>query len=154
QWYLQQHNISSVPFRGGFKSSKKDWMKQLFKDHAQVIIATEAGGEGINLQFCNIMINYDLQWNQMRLEQRIGRVHRYEEKKHVEIDNFAIKDKVQEHVMHLLYVKINLFEQDIGQLDVILAELEINNHESEIFCLFYNSTTHDLAKIKLETLAW
>ena len=53
---LQQHGISSVPFRGGFKRGKKDWMKELFQNHAQVLIATEAGGEGINLQFCSHMI--------------------------------------------------------------------------------------------------
>lgn len=51
---LQQHGISSVPFRGGFKRGKKDWMKELFQNHAQVLIATEAGGEGINLQFVAI----------------------------------------------------------------------------------------------------
>ena len=68
---LQQHGISSVPFRGGFKRGKKDWMKELFQNRAQVLIATEAGGEGINLQFCSHMINYDLPWNPMRLEQRM-----------------------------------------------------------------------------------
>ncbi|MGR5962973.1 helicase-related protein [Bacillus paranthracis] len=80
QWFLQQHGISSVPFRGGFKRGKKDWMKELFQNHAQVLIATEAGGEGINLQFCSHMINYDLPWNPMRLEQRIGRIHRLGQK--------------------------------------------------------------------------
>src|SRR5699024_11913877 len=77
QCYLHQHGIVSVPCRGGFKKGKKDWMRQLFKNHVQVLIATEAGGEGINLQFCNHLINYDLPWNPMRLEQRIGRIHRY-----------------------------------------------------------------------------
>src|SRR5699024_8743350 len=119
QCYLQQHNISSVPLRCGFKSSKTDWKKQLFKDHAQGLIAREAGGEGINLQFCNIMINYDLPWNPMRLEQRIGRIHRYGQENDVHIYNFAIKETVEEHVMTLLYEKINLFEQVIGQLDDI-----------------------------------
>src|SRR5699024_8460545 len=77
QWYLKQHGITSVPFRGGFKRGKKDWMKQLFQNNVQVLIATEAGGEGINLQFCNHLINYDLPWNPMRVEQRIGRIDRY-----------------------------------------------------------------------------
>lgn len=153
QWYLKQHQISSVPFRGGFKSSKKDWMKQLFENHAQVLIATEAGGEGINLQFCNIMINYDLPWNPMRLEQRIGRIHRYGQERDVYIYNFAIKETVEEHIMSLLYEKINLFEHVIGQLDDILAELEINNLESELYSIFSNSTTHGEAKIKLENLS-
>lgn len=55
-------------------------MKELFQNHAQVLIATEAGGEGINLQFCSHTINYDLPWNPMRLEQRIGRIHRLGQK--------------------------------------------------------------------------
>lgn len=153
QWYLQQHKISSVPFRGGFKSGKKDWMKQLFKNHAQVLIATEAGGEGINLQFCNIMINYDLPWNPMRLEQRIGRIHRYGQKKDVYIYNFSIKKTVEEHIMSLLYEKIDLFQLVIGQLDDILAELNINDLESEIYSIYTNSSSHGEAKIKLNNLS-
>ena len=99
QWYFQQNGISSVPFRGGFKRGKKDWMRELFKNQAQVLIATEAGGEGINLQFCNHVINFDLPWNPMRLEQRIGRVHRLGQEKDVHIYNFAIKDTIEEHIL-------------------------------------------------------
>ncbi len=105
QWFLKQHGISSVPFRGGFKRGKKDWMKQLFQQHAQVLIATEAGGEGINLQFCSHMINFDLPWNPMRLEQRIGRIHRLGQTDDVHIHNFAVKGTIEEHIMKLLYEK-------------------------------------------------
>lgn len=153
QWYLHQHGISSVPFRGGFKAGKKDWMKQLFKEQAQVLIATEAGGEGINLQFCNHLINYDLPWNPMRLEQRIGRIHRYGQEKNVNIYNFAIYETIEEHIMNLLYEKINLFEQVIGQLDDILAELQITDIESEIFSIFSESTSQGEARIKLNNLS-
>ncbi|MBY7143387.1 DEAD/DEAH box helicase [Virgibacillus sp. NKC19-3] len=153
QWYLQQEGISSVPFRGGFKKGKKDWMRQLFRDHAQVLIATEAGGEGINLQFCNHMINYDLPWNPMRLEQRIGRIHRYGQEKDVHVYNFAIKDTIEEHIMNLLYEKINLFEQVIGHLDDILAELDITDMETEIENIYATSTSTGEAKIKLDNLS-
>ncbi|GAB3791377.1 DEAD/DEAH box helicase [Virgibacillus kimchii] len=153
QWYLQQHGISSVPFRGGFKKGKKDWMRQLFQNHAQVLIATEAGGEGINLQFCSHMINYDLPWNPMRLEQRIGRIHRYGQKNDVHIYNFAIKDTVEEHIMSLLYEKIQLFEQVIGQLDDILAELDIENMEKEVRTIFNDSASVGEARIKLDNLS-
>ncbi|PAV29081.1 ATP-dependent helicase [Virgibacillus profundi] len=153
QWYLQQHGISSVPFRGGFKRGKKDWMKQLFENHAQVLIATEAGGEGINLQFCSYMINYDLPWNPMRLEQRIGRIHRYGQEKDVHIYNLAIRNTIEEHIMKLLYEKINLFEQVIGHLDDILAELNIPDIESEIKNIFNESSSTGEAKIKLNNLS-
>src|SRR5699024_2637575 len=95
QWYLQEHGISSVPFRGGFKSGKKDWMRQLFRDHAQVLIATEAGGEGIKLQFCNHLINYDLPWNPMRLEQRIGGINRYGKERNVHIYIFDRRQTIE-----------------------------------------------------------
>ena len=153
QWYLQQHGISSIPFRGGFKSGKKDWMRQLFKDHNQVLIATEAGGEGINLQFCSHLINYDLPWNPMRLEQRIGRIHRYGQKNDVQIYNFAIHQTIDEHIMTLLYEKIHLFEQVIGQLDDILAELDITDIEAEIESIFTTSTSRGEVDIKLNNLS-
>lgn len=153
QWFLKQYGISSVPFRGGFKAGKKDWMRQLFENHAQVLIATEAGGEGINLQFCNHLINYDLPWNPMRLEQRIGRIHRFGQKKDVYIYNMAIKETVEEHIMTLLYEKINLFEQVIGNLDAILAELHIEDLESEIQHIYSDSSSSGEAKIKLDNLS-
>ncbi|HLR41582.1 MAG TPA: SNF2-related protein [Virgibacillus sp.] len=153
QWYLHQHGIVSVPFRGGFKKGKKDWMRQLFKNHVQVLIATEAGGEGINLQFCNHLINYDLPWNPMRLEQRIGRIHRYGQEKDVQIYNFAVRETIEAHIMTLLYEKINLFEQVIGQLDDILAELNISDMESEIQNIFTESTSAGEAEIKLNNLS-
>ncbi|RDW21939.1 DEAD/DEAH box helicase [Oceanobacillus chungangensis] len=153
QWYLQQHGITSVPFRGGFKRGKKDWMRQLFQNHAQVLIATEAGGEGINLQFCHHLINYDLPWNPMRLEQRIGRIHRYGQNQDVMIYNFAIKNTIEEHIMTLLYEKINLFEQVIGNLDAILSELNLSNLEKEITKIYDGSTSSGEAKIKLDNLS-
>ncbi|MFD2759396.1 DEAD/DEAH box helicase [Lentibacillus juripiscarius] len=153
QWYLKENGITSVPYRGGFNKGKKDWMKQLFENHAQVLIATEAGGEGINLQFCNHLINYDLPWNPMRLEQRIGRIHRYGQERDVHIYNLAIRGTVEEHIMTLLYEKINLFEQVIGNLDSILAELDINDIESEIQTIFSESASAGEAKIKLENLS-
>ena len=132
QWYLQQNGISSVPFRGGFKRGKKDWMKELFQKQTQVLIATEAGGEGINLQFCNHLINFDLPWNPMRLEQRIGRVHRLGQEKDVMIYNFATRNTVEEHILKLLYEKIHLFEKVVGELDDILTKLDITNIEEYI----------------------
>lgn len=153
QWFLQQHDIRSVPFRGGFKRGKKDWMKQLFENHAQVLIATEAGGEGINLQFCKNLINYDLPWNPMRLEQRIGRIHRYGQKSDVHIYNLSIRDTFEEQIIKVLYEKIKLFERVIGELDDILSALDIPDIEQEIQTIFTQSTSPGEAKIKLENLS-
>ena len=121
QWYLSKKGISSVLFNGKFKRSKRDWMQQLFRDKAQVLIATESGGEGINLQFCHHVINYDLPWNPMKLEQRIGRVHRLGQEHDVHIYNLAIQDTIEQHILDLLYEKIDVFEKVVGELDDILA---------------------------------
>lgn len=153
QWFLKQHGITSVPFRGGFKRGKKDWMRDLFKNRAQVLIATEAGGEGINLQFCNHMINYDLPWNPMRLEQRIGRIHRLGQKRDVFIYNMATKNTVEEHILKLLYEKIHLFERVIGELDDILTRLDIRNFDEHLEDIIFQSSSEGEMKIKMENLA-
>ncbi|MGE8204494.1 DEAD/DEAH box helicase [Heyndrickxia sp. NPDC080065] len=152
QWFLKQHGITSVPFRGGFKRGKKDWMRELFQKHAQVLIATEAGGEGINLQFCHHMINFDLPWNPMRLEQRIGRVHRLGQQEDVHIYNFATKNTVEDHILKLLYEKIHLFERVIGELDDILTRLEFGKLEDHLLDIFQNSRSEGEMKIKMENL--
>jgi SNF2 family DNA or RNA helicase len=152
QWFLKQHGITSVPFRGGFKRGKKDWMRELFQKQAQVLIATEAGGEGINLQFCHHIINFDLPWNPMRLEQRIGRIHRLGQEKDVMIYNFAIKDTVEEHILKLLYEKIHLFEKVIGELDDILTKLEFGNIEDHLIDIFSESSSEGEMRIKMENL--
>ena len=152
QWFLKQHGITSVPFRGGFKRGKKDWMRELFQKNVQVLIATEAGGEGINLQFCSHIINFDLPWNPMRLEQRIGRIHRLGQEKDVKIYNFATKDTVEEHVLKLLYEKINLFEKVIGELDDILTKLEFGNIEDHLTDIFGKSSSEGEVRIKMENL--
>ncbi|MGN7390405.1 DEAD/DEAH box helicase [Bacillus safensis] len=147
QWFLQQNGISSVPFRGGFKRGKKDWMKDLFRERAQVLIATEAGGEGINLQFCNQIINYDLPWNPMRLEQRIGRIHRLGQERDVHIYNMATSGTVEEHILKLLYEKIQLFENVIGDLDDILTRVDIKDVETELHqILFQHEPGGDMKK--------
>jgi SNF2 family DNA or RNA helicase len=152
QWFLKQHGITSVPFRGGFKRGKKDWMRELFQKNMQVLIATEAGGEGINLQFCNHIINFDLPWNPMRLEQRIGRIHRLGQEKDVMIYNFAIKNTVEEHILKLLYEKINLFEHVIGELDDILTKLEFGSIEDHLIDIFGHSISEGEMRIKMENL--
>jgi SNF2 family DNA or RNA helicase len=122
--FFRAHNMIAVPYRGGMNRGKKDWMMDLFRGRAQVLIATEAGGEGINLQFCHHMINFDLPWNPMRVEQRIGRVHRLGQTEDVKIYNLCTQGTIEEHIVGLLHEKINLFELVIGELDHILERFE------------------------------
>lgn len=152
QWYLQQHGITSVPFSGKFNKSKRDWMKQLFKNKAQVMIATEAGGEGINLQFCHHMINYDLPWNPMRLEQRIGRIHRFGQEHDVKIYNFAIQDTIEDHIMKMLYEKIEMFKNAVGDLDHILEQIPGGSFDQQIQTILKQSDSQGEVDIKLNNL--
>ncbi|MCL6547934.1 MAG: DEAD/DEAH box helicase [Alicyclobacillus sp.] len=121
-YMLKRRGIPAVPFRGGFGRSKKDWMKELFAGRMRVLVATESGGEGINLQFCHHMINFDLPWNPMRLEQRIGRIHRLGQDREVFIHNLSTKGTIEAHIVELLLEKIRMFEQVIGELDYILGD--------------------------------
>jgi len=129
--YLKSKNISAVPYRGGMNRGKKDWMMNLFRNRAQVMVATEAGGEGINLQFCHHIINFDLPWNPMRIEQRIGRVHRLGQTEDVHIHNLSTYGTIEEHILHLLHEKINMFQMVIGELDTIVERFEKNEQSIE-----------------------
>jgi len=96
-----------------------------FRKNTKVLLTTEAGAEGLNLQFCNIVINYDLPWNPQRVEQRIGRCHRYGQKHQVVVANFLnTKNYADKRVLELLQEKLNLFDGLFGSSDEILGALE------------------------------
>lgn len=151
--YLKDRKITAVPYRGGMNRGKKDWMMDLFRNRAQVLIATEAGGEGINLQFCHHMINFDLPWNPMRVEQRIGRVHRLGQQQDVKIYNLSTTGTIEEHILSLLHEKINMFEMVIGGLDTILERLEkTTSLESHLAKMILSSRSQDDIRRKIDDL--
>lgn len=123
---LLGERFKTVVFHGDMDSVEKDATVDAFRDPAgaQVMIATEAAGEGRNLQFCHVMVNYDLPWNPMRIEQRIGRLDRIGQTHPVEIYNFALGDTLEDRVMEVLHNRINIFESTIGNLDPILGDIE------------------------------
>ncbi|WP_025846073.1 DEAD/DEAH box helicase [Paenibacillus ehimensis] len=151
--YLKERKISAVPYRGGMNRGKKDWMMDLFRNRAQVLIATEAGGEGINLQFCHHMINFDLPWNPMRVEQRIGRVHRLGQQEDVKIYNLSTLGTIEEHILSLLHEKINMFELVIGELDTILERFEKKTSlESHLAKMILSSRSQEDIRRQLDEL--
>ena len=98
---------------------------EYFRDHASIMIATESAGEGINLQFCSLVVNYDLPWNPQRIEQRIGRCHRYGQKHDVVVINFLNrKNEADIKVFQLLSDKFRLFDGVFGASDEVLGALE------------------------------
>jgi SNF2 family DNA or RNA helicase len=151
--YLKEHKITAVPYRGGMNRGKKDWMMDLFRNRVQVLVATEAGGEGINLQFCHNMINFDLPWNPMRVEQRIGRVHRLGQTHDVNIYNLSTKNTIEEHILSLLHEKINMFELVIGQLDTILEKIEKKGSlETSLFRMVMEAGSSEDIRRKIDEL--
>jgi len=113
-------------FHGQLSPAEKDDAVARFRDEGgpQLLIATEAGGEGRNLQFAHTMVNYDLPWNPMRIEQRIGRLDRIGQKHVVTVVNLAVRGSIEERVLEVLSDRIKIFEDTIGGLDPILGTVE------------------------------
>ena len=122
--WLRNHEGSSI-VTGNLLIDRKQAILDYFRNKAQVLIATEAGAEGINLQFCSLLINYDLPWNPQRVEQRIGRCHRYGQKFDVVVMNFVNdSNAAEQRVYELLNEKFHLFEGVFGCSDEVLGALE------------------------------
>ena len=111
-------------FHGGMNKEEKERQIRDFKTKFPVFISTEAGGEGRNLQFANVIINYDLPWNPMKVEQRIGRLDRYGQKTRVRVLNLFRKETIEQRVHDRLLQRIGLFEESVGPLEPILGDVE------------------------------
>jgi superfamily II DNA or RNA helicase len=127
-------------FHGSLSMDAKEDAITDFKNSAEVLICTEAGGEGRNLQFSNILFNYDLPWSPLKIEQRIGRIHRFGQKKDVYIFNFASKDTVAERILEVLTNKIRLFEESIGVSDALLGNIEAEVDFNTTFMKFISGS--------------
>ncbi len=134
---LKLQGFSTIVFNGSMTPEEKEKAILDFKTSKQILICTDAGSEGRNLQFAHILINYDLPWNPMRIEQRIGRVHRIGQEHDVIIHNLAIKDTIEGYILNRLYEKINLFQVSIGEMDLILSHLK--GKQSIEYAIFENA---------------
>jgi superfamily II DNA/RNA helicase len=105
-----------------------------------VLLSTEAAGEGRNLQFCHAMVNMDLPWNPMQIEQRLGRLHRIGQTEDVVLTNLVGLGTIEERILHVLESKINLFELVVGELDMILGRIEEDfDFEAAVFQAYVGS---------------
>jgi adenine-specific DNA-methyltransferase len=122
--WLERHQDSDR-VSGSRTADMRSALVDYFRDEGQIMIATEAGAEGINLQFCSLVINYDLPWNPQRIEQRIGRCHRYGQEHDVVVVNFLNrKNEADQRVYQLLDEKFRLFKGVFGSSDEVLGALE------------------------------
>lgn len=120
-----------------------------FKEHAKILICTDVGSEGLNLQFCNTVINYDLPWNPMKIEQRIGRCHRYGQQNDVVAINLLnTQNEADKRVYEILSKKFELFEGVFGASDIVLGALESGTSFEKMVLDIYQScnTTTEFRK--------
>jgi SNF2 family DNA or RNA helicase len=125
-------DVDFVVYHGQLSQAGKDEAIGRFEQSAQVLLSTEAAGEGRNLQFCRMMLNFDLPWNPQRIEQRVGRIHRVGQTQPVEVFNFAAGGTVEDYILEILDRKLNMFELVIGEMDMILGHLEDERDFEEI----------------------
>jgi adenine-specific DNA-methyltransferase len=143
QW-LECHQ-GSDRVTGSRSADMRSALVDYFREQGRIMIATEAGAEGINLQFCSLVVNYDLPWNPQRIEQRIGRCHRYGQKHDVVVVNFLNrKNAADQRVFELLSEKFQLFEGVFGASDEVLGAIESGvDFEKRIAAIYQNCRKPD-----------
>lgn len=138
---LQSRGFLFARFEGSMTGQEKDRAVRLFRDSLPLLLCTESGGEGRNMQFCNTLINFDLPWNPMAIEQRIGRIHRIGQARPVFVFNLCVRDTLEEYVLRILDEKINMFEMVVGEIDAVLGEMDEDHDFAEAaFCAWVETT--------------
>jgi SNF2 family DNA or RNA helicase len=121
---LWRMDVDFVQYHGEMDMPSKNQAIADFESRASILLSTEAAGEGRNLQFCRTMINFDIPWNPMRIEQRVGRIHRVGQTRDVRIYNLSARGTVEDYLLEILDQKLNMFELVIGEMDMILGQIE------------------------------
>lgn len=139
-------------FHGSMSLEEKDAAIERFKRESRLLISTEAGGEGRNLQCSRILINYDLPWNPFKLEQRIGRIHRFGQKKDVHIYNFVLEASIGERILEILSDKIKIFEDAFGETEALLGMVDGGGRDFERMFMRMLAKGEDAAEVVEKTL--
>ena len=151
---LREQGVEPAVFHGELGWREKEEVLDQFRSVAPVLVSTEAGGEGRNLQFCRIVVNYDLPWNPMRLEQRIGRVHRLGQQHPVRVINLAARGTIEAYVLEILDRKIRMFELVVGEMEEILGTWQPHgSFEDEVFRRWTESSNPRARRRRFEELA-
>ena len=150
---MRSSGIAHAVFSGDMGRRERDRAIESFRGESQVLLSTETGGEGRNMQFCNVMVNYDLPWNPMRIEQRIGRIHRIGQDKEVYVFNLSVDGTLESHILEVLDAKINMFELVIGELDMILGNIQDEeDFEDTVMDMWAGSASEAEAKQAMDEL--
>ncbi|MBL4702394.1 MAG: DEAD/DEAH box helicase [Phycisphaeraceae bacterium] len=152
QWVAQHQNTDHIT--GSRAIDMKAALVDRFKEQATILVATEAAAEGVNLQFCSLIVNFDLPWNPQRVEQRIGRCHRYGQLHDVVVVNFLnLHNEADKRVFELLSEKFKLFDGVFGASDEVLGVLESGvDIERRIAEVYQNCRTNEEIQSAFDTL--
>ena len=146
-------DLPAAIYHGSLSRREKDVAVQAFRTDLPIMLTTEAAGEGRNLQFCHVLINFDLPWNPMQIEQRLGRLHRIGQEHDVLVTNLVTRETIEDHILRVLEAKINLFELVVGELDMILGRIEDDfDFESFVFKTYIDSHSDGEFGVRLEAL--
>ena len=150
---LTRAGIEFSTFSGEQTSAQKDAAVEALRERVPVMLCTDSGGEGRNLQFADTLVNYDLPWNPMKIEQRIGRVHRIGQTHDVFVFNLCAAGSLEDRILHLLHEKIRMFELVVGEVGSILGNLEDGDEfESIVLNLWLNSVDDQTLEHSFESL--
>ncbi len=151
---LARLGILFAPFHGDMSAAEKDRAVEAFAGPGvDVLLCSEIGGEGRNLQFCHRLVNFDLPWNPMKIEQRIGRIHRIGQKETVEVASLACAGTAEERILQVLDQRVNLFELVIGEMYLILGDLtDEREFEDRVFDIYAKSRDDSEVEEGFETL--
>ncbi|MBX9886190.1 MAG: DEAD/DEAH box helicase family protein, partial [Novosphingobium sp.] len=149
---LNAEGIAFARFEGSLSGPEKDAAIARFRDEVPVLLCTESGGEGRNIQFCNTLINFDVPWNPMAIEQRIGRIDRIGQQREVFIFNLVSRGTLEEQILHLLDEKISMFELVVGEVGAILGGLDEDRDFAELMLDAWLQTTEASREEALSTI--
>ncbi|MDH4363868.1 MAG: DEAD/DEAH box helicase [Acidimicrobiia bacterium] len=145
--------VPAAVYHGSLTRRAKEQAIDDFRGEVPVLVTTEAAGEGRNLQFCHTMINFDLPWNPMQIEQRLGRIHRIGQQHDVLLENLVASGTIEERILRVLETKINVFELVVGELDMILGRVEESfDFQAAVFAAHVESSDDDELDQRLDSI--
>jgi SNF2 family DNA or RNA helicase len=151
---LEEAGVPREVLHGGMSQAHKHAALERFRAGAPVLLATDVGSEGHNLQSCHVLVNFDLPWNPMVIEQRIGRLHRFGQTEEVRVYNLCARGTAEDRVLDVLDRRIHLFELVVGEMDMVLGNLaDERDLEERILALYAGSREEEEVARGFDALA-
>jgi superfamily II DNA or RNA helicase len=150
----REAGVEVAVVHGGMERTRKDAAFARFREDVPLLLCTDVGSEGQNLQFCHLLVNYDLPWNPMIIEQRIGRIHRYGQTEPVRVYNLAARGTAEERLLDVLDRRVHLFELVVGEMDMVLGNMvEQADLEERVLSIYASSNSEAEIETAFDAIA-